>query len=231
MMMTLSAEDRDELRRWALCGAFVLAAHAALVVALVAWREPLTEGDQGEDAILVELAPMEVPPEPRTDLPPGPQQVEADATPDKPVAEAEKKTEPLPQQESEAALAPVQPETAPKPPVREENPAPATTAPQQARSRTAAPTWKRQIVAILERNKRYPPQARARHEQGVPQLAFSIDREGHVLSSRIAMSSGSAALDEETLALLRRSEPFPAPPPEIPGSEISFIVSIRYIIR
>jgi protein TonB len=184
MMMTLSAEDRDGLRRWALCGAFVLAAHAALVTALVAWREPLTEGDQGEDAILVELAPMEVPPELRTDLPPGPQQVEADATPDKPVAEAEKKTEPLPQQESEAVLAPVQPETAPQPPVREENPAPATTAPQQARSRTAAPTWKRQIGRHpgAEQALYYPPQARARPEQGVPQLAFSIDREAKLPS-------------------------------------------------
>jgi hypothetical protein len=68
-----------------------------------------------------------------------------------------KRTEPLPQQESEAVLAPAQPETAPQPPVREENPAPATTAPQPACSRTAVPTWKRQIVAILERNKRYPP--------------------------------------------------------------------------
>jgi protein TonB len=227
-MITLSVEDRDELRRWALCGAFVLAAHAALVTALIEWREPIAEGDEGQDTILVELAPMEVAPEPRTDLPPGPQQVQADATPDKPVAEPEKKIEPLPQQESEAVLAPAQPETAPQPPVQQENPAPATTAPQPARSRAAVPTWKSRVVAMLQRNKRYPAQARARHEEGVTQFAFTIDGEGHVLSSRIATSSGSAALDEETLAMVRRSQPFPAPPPELAGTEISF--TIKFVI-
>jgi protein TonB len=68
-------------------------------------------------------------------------------------------------------------------------------------------------------------------EQGVAQLAFSIDRDDHVLSSRIVTSSGFAALDQETLALVQRAQPFPAPPPEVPGDEIKFMVPVRFSLR
>jgi periplasmic protein TonB len=62
-------------------------------------------------------------------------------------------------------------------------------------------------------------------------VAFSIDRDGHVLSSRIVASSGVAALDEETLALVQRAQPFPTPPPEVPGNEIKFGVPVRFSLR
>jgi len=224
----LVAEYRRDFPRWLICGAVVLLAHMAILAASIAWRAPLEEGHFGTDAIVLELEPMEAPPDVRPDLPPGLEQVQADAAPDKPVEKAEEKAVPLQEQKSEVVLAPAQP--APQP--SEDNPpAPATSAPQPSRARMAVPTWKTQIVAILERNKRYPPGARARREQGVAQLAFSIDRQGHVLSSRIVTSSGSSALDEETLALVQRSQPFPAPPPELADAEISFTVPVRYNIR
>ena len=61
-------------------------------------------------------------------------------------------------------------------------------------------------------------------------LAFSLDRQGRVTASRIAKSSGSSALDEATLDLVRRAQPFPAPPPEM-GGEVNLSVPIRYNIR
>ena len=88
-------------------------------------------------------------------------------------------------------------------------------------------TWRNQIVTILEHNKRYPSQARARGEQGVTRLAFRIDGEGHLLSSRIVASSGSAALDAETLALVQRAQPYPPPPSELAGSELTVPVSFN----
>ena len=45
--------------------------------------------------------------------------------------------------------------------------------------------------------------------QRVPSLAFTIDRKGNVLNSQIAMTSGSAVLDAEVLALIN----FRARPP------------------
>ena len=82
------------------------------------------------------------------------------------------------------------------------------------------------LVAQLERNKRYPPGAAGEH--GTVKLEFRIDRRGHVLASRIVQSSGSAALDEETLALARRAQPFPPPPADVSDDQLSFVVPIRY---
>jgi protein TonB len=64
--------------------------------------------------------------------------------------------------------------------------------------------------------------------QGVTRLAFRLDRRGRVVMSRISQSSGSAALDRETLALIHRAQPFPAPPADISDDQLSFVVPIRY---
>jgi hypothetical protein len=49
-----------------------------------------------------------------------------------------------------------------------------------------------------------------------------------VIETRIVRSSGAAALDEEALALLRRAQPFPAPPLELPGDRVDLSVPIRF---
>jgi periplasmic protein TonB len=90
--------------------------------------------------------------------------------------------------------------------------------------------WRSQVIGILERNKRYPPSAESNHEEGIAHLAFSIDRQGRVTSAHIAGSSGSAALDSETLALVHRVS-IPPPPAEMAGAQISLLVTLRYNIR
>ena len=95
----------------------------------------------------------------------------------------------------------------------------------------AITSWKSRVVTLLERNKRYPVEAAARREQGVAQLSFSIDRTGRLVATRIARSSGSAALDREALALAQRAQPFPPPPSSLPGENVSLIVPIRFNIR
>jgi periplasmic protein TonB len=103
--------------------------------------------------------------------------------------------------------------------------APAVSAPSDS---DALPNWRSQIVGILERNKRFPPEAEAHQDHGVSNLAFSLNRQGRVISARIAGSSGSPALDAETLALVHRVQPFPPPPPEVAGAQINLVVAIRY---
>lgn len=128
-------------------------------------------------------------------------------------------------------------------------PAPVTTAPQAVPERTAAvaaaptqgapnphassalPTWKSHVAGLLERHKRYPAVAQARREQGVVQLFFSLDRKGQVTVSRVVKSSGSAALDQEAMALVRRAQPFPPPPAELPGAHVDLVVPIRFNLK
>src|SRR5262249_36013949 len=51
-----------------------------------------------------------------------------------------------------------------------------------------------------------------------------LDRTGKVVASRIARTSGSAALDQETIDTVRRAQPFPSPPPNMPGETFEFTV-------
>jgi periplasmic protein TonB len=128
--------------------------------------------------------------------------------------------------------APVQATAAPVPTAPQSAPAPAKLAVAPAVAPAERPTsaviasWQRQLVAQLERHKRYPPQAHGK--VGEARLAFSIDRTGRVLASRIVHSSGSDALDREALALVRRAAPFPPPPTGLPDDRLSFVVPIRY---
>jgi TonB family protein len=89
-----------------------------------------------------------------------------------------------------------------------------------------------QIMGILRSNTHYPPEAKARHEEGVSNIAFSLNRQGHLTSARIARSSGSPALDADALGLVRRVQPFPPPPPEVVGAQnqITLNAPIRYYL-
>jgi TonB family protein len=87
--------------------------------------------------------------------------------------------------------------------------------------------WKNALVSSLERNKRFPPEAVSRGESGTARVYFELDREGNVTSVRIIHSSGSAALDEEAIDLVRRCSPFPAPPKPMTGA-LRITVPIRF---
>jgi periplasmic protein TonB len=204
--MILTAQDRRDLIRWLACGAVVMFAHAGVAAALIDWREPIEEGEVGNDAIVVEFQPEQIPTEPVPE-----------------VQKVEEKPEPPPEQPSEAMLPP-QPKPDEQPVPKEETPpAPVVV----ARAVATVATWRSQLMTILEHNKRYAAAARARDEQGLTQFAFSIDGDGHLLSHRIVKSSGSAALDAETLALLERAQPYPPPPPELAGHEQIFQLNYR----
>ena len=107
------------------------------------------------------------------------------------------------------------------------------TAPVQGTTRQAeskkVQSWKIQVAAVLERNKRYPPDARARREQGVVQVAFSLDAQGRLLASRVQKGAGAVSLDEEAVALLRRA-PLPPPPAEL-GTRVELVVPIRFSLK
>lgn len=94
-----------------------------------------------------------------------------------------------------------------------------------------ASDWQAIVLAHLERHRRYPFAAQRAREQGTADLRFRVDRRGRVLAARIERSSGSAALDEEAVAVVRRAEPLPPPPPEIAGETLELVVPVRFRLR
>jgi len=95
----------------------------------------------------------------------------------------------------------------------------------------AALSWNMQVFAQLKRNLRYPPKAASRGEKGIVQISFSLDRHGRVIDSRILSSSGVAELDQEALALLRRAQPFPMPPADLPGERFERNAPISFHLK
>ncbi len=86
--------------------------------------------------------------------------------------------------------------------------------------------WQRGLVAQIERFKRYP--ARAAGRFGVARVAFTIDRQGRLVDVHMVDGAGSAVLDDEAIATVRRAAPFPRPPDAASADQLSFIVPIRY---
>jgi TonB family protein len=75
----------------------------------------------------------------------------------------------------------------------------------------------KRIFEIISQNKSYLQDQRLRDAckrggHGVTIVAFSVDRNGHLLKNNIFKSSGSATLDEAALDIVRRSQPFPSLP-------------------
>ncbi|MGZ6195895.1 MAG: energy transducer TonB, partial [Candidatus Binataceae bacterium] len=98
-------------------------------------------------------------------------------------------------------------------------------------TRASGEKYETVMLRYINSHLRYPPIARARHQQGTVYVRFVIDRQGHVLSAAVEKSSRVAALDEEGLALLERAQPLPAPPAEIVGDHIQLVVPINFLLR
>jgi protein TonB len=232
--MTAIAADSYDLRRWVLSAAVVIALHTALIVTLTTWHEHLP-GDEGTEAIIVDLAPVMAPPtDSRNDLAPGPEQQQSKAAQDiqQPEQIPQEKIEPPPPVPDAEVKLPEEVKPAEKPKEEPTPPVPETTSPPRPRPSAAqVASWHRRIAQHVERHKGYPASARARHETGTAELAFTLDRNGKLVTSRILRTSGSAALDQETIDTVRRAQPFPPPPPNMPGDAFDFTVPIRFNIR
>ena len=234
--MTAAAIDSSDVRRWVLSAMVVLALHVAAGGMLLRSRDLVAVGEPS-DAVMMDLEPFSPPSDTTEELPPGPKQEEAEAPPpperEQTQEKVEEKVDVPPSPAPAVAALPPPEKVAPKPPPPTPvQPAPATTAPPRAHaSRAQVQAWYSGIVMRIERNKAYPRAARERGETGVAQLAFSIDRNGRVLSSAIVKSSGHADLDQETLATIRRAQPFPGPPAGMDGAKFDFTVPVKFNIR
>ena len=247
-MMQLAAEDRSDLRRWMFSSLAVLCVYAGLTATLATWRQTDDSvAAESSGAIVVDLAPVAAAPATTpTDIAPGPEQVMSEAQPmPKPEVTPPDETPELPPTPNPALPAKPQPEVTPQqqaaaattsaPPAINERIAPVAVAPTQGvpndRNSEAVVTWRTKVLALVEKNKRYPEAARSRREQGTAQVSFTLDRQGMVVSARLTQSSGSGALDDEAIALLKRAQPFPAPPATFPGEFVVVKQPIRFTVK
>src|SRR6202045_379905 len=90
-------------------------------------------------------------------------------------------------------------------------------------------TWQKELLAHLDKHKRYPAE---RSEKSAEILvSFALDRKGHVLSTSIVKGSGDAAFDAAALAMVRKSDPVPPPPPLVADEGLNFTLPVIFRVK
>lgn len=109
---------------------------------------------------------------------------------------------------------------------------PSSVAPAQGTGESARrmrATWQKELIAHLDKHKRYPASRSQKSAEIV--VSFALDRMGHVLSTSIVKGSGDAAFDEAALAMVRKSDPVPQPPPIVADEGLSFTLPVIFRIK
>jgi protein TonB len=96
-------------------------------------------------------------------------------------------------------------------------------------ARRARVSWQKQLMAHLDRHKRYPAERSQKSAEIL--VSFALDRMGHVLSASIVKGSGDRAFDEAALAMVRRSDPVPQPPPLVADEGLNFTLPVIFKVK
>jgi periplasmic protein TonB len=105
-------------------------------------------------------------------------------------------------------------------------------APAQGTSDTAQrvrATWQKELIAHLDKHKRYPAERALKSAEIL--VGFALDRMGHVLSASIVKGSGDTAFDEAALAMVRRADPVPQPPPLVADEGLNFTLPVIFRVK
>ncbi|WP_189338421.1 energy transducer TonB [Sphingobium sp. SCG-1] len=216
-----------------------LAVGAALVFGLQQIRPP--EPTSLSTAMAVQILPMpSAPAAPPHQTPP---------EPEKPKPVEQTKTEkldlpPMPKVPNVKADVTIPPKETPPTPPKQRAAAPAA-APAAPAKAAAAPvqgtpiqgiasieqTYDAQIVARLERRKRYPSAAMQQRMEDIVYLHMVIGRDGHIVSSDIVRSRRFPVLDDAVRELVKRVDPLPKMPKGLPGDTYTVTVPIDFFIN
>ena len=90
-------------------------------------------------------------------------------------------------------------------------------------------TWQKELIAHLDKHKRYPAERSLKSAEIL--VSFALDRMGHVLSTSIVKGSGDAAFDQAALAMVKKSDPVPPPPPAVADEGLSFTLPVIFRVK
>lgn len=110
--------------------------------------------------------------------------------------------------------------------------APRSVAPAQGTGQSAQRmrvTWQKELVAHLDKHKRYPAERSQKSAEIV--VGFALDRMGHILSASIVKGSGDDAFDKAALAMVKRSDPVPPPPPLVADEGLNFTLPVIFRVK
>lgn len=259
-MPDLETEHRPRRRIWILAAAAALLVHAAGAAAVLANLQTRdTESELGAQAIEIGLV-MSSPRAEPTNLRPGPDVEASVASPALPEQKAVEEQAELPKDvptdtehpdraaalneqqepaEDDPKLAQVQTSPSPQAVAQEAMATPSVQEAPEGRSqapvqgigdslRRLQATWDAHLSAHFKRHLRVPDVAK--HKSAKVWVKVTLDRLGHIASSSIAESSGDPVYDQAALAMLRRADPVPKPPPLVADAGLTFRLPVLFSV-
>jgi protein TonB len=239
--------DRERRTHWLAAASTVLLHLAVAVGVLGGWARMPVPAKVAEETVRVQLnllppaapampvAQLQAPaPTPdSTASPPRSSAALAPPTSERPLAEAMPAAAQFPDVVAEAIpeppSSPASPDDAAERSQQASPPAPSLPPAPRHAGRMQA-NWTGEVLARLERFRRYPRAAQVARQQGVAYVHVRIDRQGRVLSAALQRSSGHALLDEEALQTFHRAQPLPAPPASLPDP-VELEVPVEFFLR
>ena len=94
----------------------------------------------------------------------------------------------------------------------------------------AALRFQRLLLAHIERYQRYPSAAKRDGLQGTVLVAFAMRRDGSVVRVGVKSSSGRPVLDQEALETVRRAQPLPAIPADMP-EQLTVLLPVAFDLQ
>jgi protein TonB len=191
----------------------------------VFWLHHLPTGTiarTSDSVIEVRLLPSQEPPQPSRDVSPQP-------LPSTAVSQPDPRPDPLldrPVPEDNPATPPAEPKlTQPSMPAKKSDPSPPAVGQMQA-DRTAA-IFQRTLLSHIARYRRYPDDARRNGIQGIATVLFVMRRDGTVTDVWVRATSGNNSLDAAALDTIRRAEPLPHIPSELPD-KLNVLIPVAF---
>jgi protein TonB len=92
-------------------------------------------------------------------------------------------------------------------------------------ARTGRASWESELAAHIRRYATYP--ANGGRESGTVRVGVTIDRNGRLVSRRLAGSSGSSALDNAGMAVIERAQPYPRFPAGMNQAQIALTIPLH----
>ena len=92
-------------------------------------------------------------------------------------------------------------------------------------ARAGRASWESELAAHIRRYATYA--ANGSRETGTVRVGVTIDRNGRLLSRRLAASSGSSMLDNAAMAVIERAQPYPRFPPGMTQAQIALTIPLH----
>jgi protein TonB len=93
---------------------------------------------------------------------------------------------------------------------------------------SSSKTYLELVKLKIEKNKKYPEDAKSNHIEGIVSLKFIITPDGNIKNSEVAKSSRNKILDEAAMKALKEAAPFPKPPVKFFKGEVPLQISISF---